>query len=240
MRRYTPAILIAASVAFSASIYSSLPERVLPRWDAFVPWLPVTSADAMPRAFAAFGFPALALSIWLMLSVLASPAGEKLGRRFLPVWLVSDRTGAAAVERFGPTFDVIITVVVAFVLVFHAVILGTVLGWPAWTLQAFSALVGLGIMIVGNIMPRTRPNWIAGLRTRRTLADPDLWRRTHRWFGALMVVTGIGVIVASVMAAHWALLLGLGGVLLSAVVAAVIAQSGAGDTAPGQSESSGS
>jgi hypothetical protein len=223
MRKLTPAILIAASVVFSASVLSRLPARVLPRFDALLPWLPVSEADAMPRAVAAFMMPALAALIWLLMSVLASPAGERLGRRVFPSWLVSERTGAAAVERFGPTFDVIITSVIAFVLLLHTVLLGTVLGWPAWTLQAFSALVGVGIMVVGNIMPRTRPNWIAGLRTRRTLSDPDVWRRTHRWFGALMMVTGVAVVIASIVAAHWAFIVGLAGVLVSAAVAAVVA-----------------
>lgn len=221
MRKWTPALLIAASYAFCAVVVGRLPERVMPRWDALFPFIVASGADAMPRAFAAFSMPTLALSVWLLIRWLASPAGERLGRKIFPVWWVSARTGAAAVERFEPTFDIIVTVVIALLLVGHAVMLGTVLGWPSWTLRGFTMLVGAGIAILGNIMPRTRPNWIAGIRTKRTLSDPDLWRRTHRWFGAMLVVTGIAMMVASLFAARWAIPVGIIGFFVSALAGVV-------------------
>jgi hypothetical protein len=189
-----------------------------------MPWVRSGGADAIPPALAAFGIPTLALAMWLLLRSVASPAGERLGRRVFPTWLVSERTGAGAVERFGPTFDIIVAVVVGGVLLFHAVTLGTVLDWPAWTPQAFTALVGLGIMVLGNVMPRTRPNWIAGLRTKRTLSDPNVWRTTHRWFGALLMLTGIAVVVTSLVAAPYAILTGLTGGLVSAITATIVAR----------------
>lgn len=226
MRKWIPAFLIVSSYAFGAFAYSRLPDTVSPRWDALIPWVPSGGADAIPRALAAFGIPTLALAMWLLLRGLASPAGERLGRRVFPTWLVSERTGSGAVERFGPTFDIIVAVVVSGVLLFHAVTLGTVLDWPGWTPQAVTALVGLGIMVLGNIMPRTRPNWIAGLRTKRTLSDPNVWRNTHRWFGALLMLTGIAVVVTSLLAAPYAILTGLMGALVSAITATAVSRKG--------------
>lgn len=234
MRKWIPAFLIVASYAFSVLVYAQLPQQVAPQWDALWPWVLGDAGDAMPRAAAAFGIPTLALAIWLLLRVVASPTGEHLGRRIFPAWLVSARTGASAVARFGPTFDLIVTVVVGFVLLFHAVMLGTVLNWPGWTLRVFTALVGLGIMVLGNVMPRTRPNWIAGLRTKRTLSDPDIWRRTHRYFGGLLIVTGIAVVTASWLAAPYAIPTAILGVLVSAVTATAIARSGGAPGAAGR------
>lgn len=226
MRKWIPAFLIVSSYAFGAFAYSRLPDMVSPRWDALMPWVRSGGADAIPRALAAFGIPTLALAMWLLLRGAASQAAERLGRRVFPTWLVSERTGAGAVERFGPTFDIIVAVVVSGVLLFHAVTLGTVLDWPDWTRQAFTALAGLGIMVLGNIMPRTRPNWIAGLRTKRTLSDPDVWRNTHRWFGGLLMLTGIAVIVTSLLSAPYAILTGLIGGLVSAIAATAVARKG--------------
>jgi hypothetical protein len=223
MRKTIPALLIVAGYVFSTVAYVRLPAAVSLRWDALIPWVAFGNAEAIPRAFAAFGLPTLAFLIWLLLLGVASSAGERLGRRVFPGWLVSPRTGAAAVERFEPTFDTIVSVILACLLSFHAVTLGMVLGWPTWTLHAFGALVGVSLMVVGNVMPRTRPNWVAGLRTRRTLSDPELWRRTHRLFGGLLMATGVIVVAASILSAPYALLIGVVGMLVSALVASVIA-----------------
>jgi uncharacterized membrane protein len=209
VRKWIPAVLIAASYLFSAWAYPGLPERVSPRWETLFPGIPAGDAEAMPRLAAAFLIPTLALVIWLVLR----------GKRILPGWLVSERTGAGAVERFGPTFNLIVILVVGFVVLLHVVTLGTAIGWPGWTSQAFTGAIGVGLIVLGNVMPRTRPNWVAGLRTRETLSDPDLWRRTHRYFGALLMVTGFVVIVVSLIATPYALLSAGAGFLLSGLLA---------------------
>jgi uncharacterized membrane protein len=163
------------------------------------------------------------MAVWLLLTGVASSTGESLGRRVFPAWLVSPKTGAEAVKRFAPTFELIVATVVALVLLLHAVLLGTALGWPEWTANGFAALVGVGMMVVGNIMPRTRPNWVAGLRTKRSLGDPDVWRRTHRWFGGLLLTSGLLVVAASVVAAPIALLTAVVAALASAAVATIVA-----------------
>jgi len=168
--------------------------------------------------------PAVALAIWLLLTTIASSAGDRLGRRVFPAWLVSDRTGAAAVERFGPTFDTIVVAVVASMFLVHIGAVATLLEWPGWTVRACLAGVGLVVIVVGNIMPRTRPNWIAGLRTKHAMRDPDVWRTTHRRFGALLVLTGVAVVAVAVFATPYALLTGVVGALVSAIVATISAQ----------------
>jgi hypothetical protein len=161
--------------------------------------------------------------VWLLLRGLATATGERLGGRSFPEWFLSERTGTRAVERFDPTFDLVLSFVVAGILLGHAVMLGTVLGWPTWTAHVFTALVGLGMVVAGSSMPRTRPNWIVGIRTKRTMADPDLWRHTHRWFGACLMATGVCVIAISMVSAPVAFLAAGIGSIVSAVVATVAA-----------------
>lgn len=210
MRKWTTPALLAAGYAFSVWALGRLPEQVVLRWDLLLPGLPESALETMSRAGAAFLLPTVAASVWLLLGILG--------------------TRAAGVERFRETFDIIVVTIMALLLLLHAVTLGTVLGWPTWTMRAFTALVGVGIIVLGNVMPRTRPNWVAGVRTSRTMADPDLWRRTHRWFGAPLVATGVAVIAASLFDAHLAVIVGVAGGLLSAVTAGIVASRGAPGT----------
>ena len=78
-------------------------------------------------------------------------------------------------------------------------------------------------VIIGNALPKTRPNGVAGIRLPWTLRDADNWRVTHRWTGRVMFVCGViafaviaigvpvwGLIVAVFGAAFVPVLVGLG------------------------------
>lgn len=54
-------------------------------------------------------------------------------------------------------------------------------------------LVGLGIA-----MPRIEPNYTFGVRILWTLADPENWRRTHRFAGPVFVVMGAAMVVLAI------------------------------------------
>lgn len=230
MRKWLPAFLIAVGFSLGLWAYPRLPELVVPRWNLWVPWPLPNNSEALPRALAAFGLPIGALGTWALLSAVMSGAGERFGRRVVPTWLLSDRTGAAAIERFAPTLTTIITVVIAFLLLIHVAAVATMLEWPSWTVRASFAAIGLGIGIIGNVMPRTRPNWIAGLRTKHAMRDPDLWRTIHRRFGMGLMLTGIVVVAAAVFVTPYALPIALAGGLASAIAAHASAKNdGAGE-----------
>lgn len=226
MRKLIPLLLILCGVAAGAIAYPRLPHPVSLHWGDF-------NSEPLPRAFVAFAFPLLAIAVWLLLRALASPAGERAGRRFFPTWFLSERTGTAGVGRFGPTYDSIVLGTVGLLLLFHGAILAAALGAPSWAARVVTIALGVGLIAVGNIMPRTRPNWVAGLRTKRTLADPDVWRRTHRWFGALLVLSGVAVVVASFVAAPIAVVVAVAGALVSAIVATIAGARGSGSSPSG-------
>src|SRR5205085_3618863 len=58
-------------------------------------------------------------------------------------------------------------------------------------------LVGAMFVVIGNVMPRARPNWLFGIRTPWTLTNDRVWERTHRIGGLLFVIAGILLIVAA-------------------------------------------
>ena len=57
---------------------------------------------------------------------------------------------------------------------------------PSFTFAA----TGVMLIVVGNILGKLRANYVIGIRTRWTLADPTVWDKTHRFTGRLMFAGG--------------------------------------------------
>ena len=57
--------------------------------------------------------------------------------------------------------------------------------------------MGLLFVGLGVAMPRIEPNYTFGVRLPWTLADPDNWRRTHRFAGPVFVVMGVATLALS-------------------------------------------
>src|SRR5204863_1034327 len=120
--------------------------------------------------------------------------------------------------------DQAVPAIVFWILVFlmgvHAVVLGVLLGLPViqpWASRVVVMLVGLTLVAVGNLLPRTRPNLAFGIRTARMLTDRRLWMLTHRAAGYACVAVGIVTVCAGAFlsgrnVAEWS-----GGACLAAV-----------------------
>ena len=215
MRKWTSALPVVASFALSAAVFSRMPMAARPDFSAVVP-LDLPPSGPVGRVEAALLFPMVALVVWLLLTRLAK---VRAGRAPLPEWLLNENTDARSVRRFEPTYETITFGITALVLILHAGFLAGMLGLPPWSFQILTGFVGLGMMAIGNVMPRTRPNWIAGVRTRRTLSDPVVWAKTHRLAGILMMVAGSIVIATSIVAPAYALVAAIVLPLISLAVA---------------------
>lgn len=54
---------------------------------------------------------------------------------------------------------------------------------------------GVLLMIFGNLMTKLRPNWFCGIRTRWTLESREVWTKTHRLGGRLMMAGGACILI---------------------------------------------
>jgi uncharacterized membrane protein len=100
------------------------------------------------------------------------------------------------------TYDAVMLRFIVFVMGVHATVLLALLGLlsgPKWAAQIVPLMLGLTMISIGNLLPRTRPNLAIGIRTHRTLADRALWIRMHRSAGYMVVACGV-VIVLSALA----------------------------------------
>src|SRR5688572_14264713 len=98
-------------------------------------------------------------------------------------------------DTFEPTYAAILFAVGVFIVAIHLMIVAALTnvlpGQRTWFLRALIVLFGIVVVRIGNLLPRTRPNLVFGIRTSRTLANRRLWTQTHRMAG--YVAVGLGV-----------------------------------------------
>lgn len=191
MRKWFAPTVIAAALLFSAFVYSRLPERMPVHWD-----LHGQVNRYGSRAEGAFGLPGLMLAMWLLLRVLPRIDPRR-----------------ANYAKFADTYDLVINSFMALIAVMHVALLGTALGWPLSMARLAPALIGLQFIILGNALPRARPNWWFGIRTPWTLSNDRVWMRTHRVGGYLLAAAGVVLLIAAALPRGWTFALGLAAVL---------------------------
>jgi immunity protein, SdpI family len=97
-------------------------------------------------------------------------------------------------------YDAVMLRFILLVMGVHAMVLAGLRGmlWGhEWTAQVVPVMLGLTMIGIGNLLPRTRPNLAIGIRTRRTLSDRALWIRMHRFAGSLLVALGCVIVLAA-------------------------------------------
>ena len=115
------------------------------------------------------------------------------------------RSGNGAFES---TYHAIVLQVLLFVLALHVLVMIELTGAMAAVGLRLSAgrtvvvLLGVVLVAIGNLLPRTRPNVAVGVRTTRTLTNTQLWQQVHRTGGYATVGLGIVIAVAGLMLTH--------------------------------------
>ena len=62
---------------------------------------------------------------------------------------------------------------------------------------AVNVAMGLLLLFIGNQMPRLKHNYFVGIKTPWTLANEDIWWKTHRFAGRAWVLGGGIIILAA-------------------------------------------
>ena len=147
--------------------------------------LPGPFLDQKPsaRILVAFTLPTTALVIYAL---------------FRSLWMHDRvRSGNGAFES---TYHAIVLRVLLFVFALHALVMieltgaKDALGLGLSGGRAVVVLLGVVLIAIGNLLPRTRPNVAVGVRTTRTLTNTQVWQQVHRAGGYATV--GLGVVIA--------------------------------------------
>ena len=181
MRKWIPLLIVVAGFIASAVVYSDLPERMPTHWNL------AGEVDGWsPREWGAWMIPVVTALMWAMLRWL--PSIDPRGKNYV---------------KFGGAFEGIMISVMLFMLVLHVIALRAALGDPVAMERVVPVAVGLLLVVIGNLLPRARPNWFVGIRTPWTLSSDRVWEKTHRLGGRLFVVGGILIALSTVFGTTW-------------------------------------
>lgn len=191
MRKWLAPTLIVLTIVATAIVYPRLPERVPVHWGLH------GQIDRYgSRLQGVTVMPVLMIACWLLL-------------RFLP--RIDPRR--MNYEKFADTYDLFVNSLMALFLVMQGVMLATALGVPVSMNRVAPALIGVLLIILGNALPRARPNWWFGIRTPWTLSSDRVWMKTHRLGGYLMVLAGLFMLLAAAIQSPWTLVVAFATIL---------------------------
>lgn len=74
-------------------------------------------------------------------------------------------------------------------------------GSPVGTIT--SVVVGVGLILLGNYMPKVRRNYTFGCKTPWALDNDVNWRLTHRFCGIAFVLSGIATVVSGALSLQY-------------------------------------
>ena len=219
VRKWAPVILIAVAVGVTITVVRDLPASVTIDLRGVLPVSVEPRPDTAPKWIAIFGIPLVAALVWLLFRIGGTAAGLRVARRLFPD-APNALSDPASVERFRATYDTMSLWVVVLILGVHAGMIASALGHVSLAPRIISVVMGLSLISAGNVMPRIRPNLVAGVRTRMTLNDPARWRATHRRLGTAFVLAGAVTVVAGLVVPAYGLATAVVGLLISCLVAA--------------------
>lgn len=175
--RWFAPLCILGMLAFGFIVYGRLPDRVPSHWNL------QGEVDGTMRPLAAVLLPpALAALVALM-----------------PLILPHMDPRRAAYAAFPGTLRLIANTTVLFLAGLHVAMLGNALGWDVSVSRLAPIGVGLLLAVIGNELGQVQPNWFVGIRTPWTLSDPEVWRRTHRVGGRVLLASGLVIAVAAAL-----------------------------------------
>jgi hypothetical protein len=219
-RKWLPLTLVAAAMAITSIAVRDLAPTVTLDLRGLLPFALEPTGDTAPRWVAVVMMPVIAALIWVLLEIGRSRFGLSLARR-----LFSDTPQSmadpATIDRFSSTYDTISLSVVVLILGVHAGMIAAMLGHETLAPRIINVVMGISLVVAGNVMPRVRPNLVAGVRTRRTLTDPDLWRETHRLLGIAFVLAGAITVLVGLVAPEFGLTTAVFTLLIACIVAAI-------------------
>jgi uncharacterized membrane protein len=182
--------------ALGAYFYPSLPDKVPIHWG-----LNGEVNGYGSKLFGAFGLPAISLATYLLYLVI--PYIDPKRKNY---------------EDFKSTYQFLKYLIIIFFLGIEVMTLsiasGVIVNKPIF----IQIMVSLLFILIGNVMGRFKHNYFVGIKTAWTLANEEVWRKTHRMAGPLWVIGGIVNIILAFTGTNFN---GLGFIVIVAIITIV-------------------
>jgi uncharacterized membrane protein len=86
------------------------------------------------------------------------------------------------------------------------VFVSILLGLEVDIFKISALLFALLFLIIGNYMPKCKPNFTMGIKTNLTLSNSENWKATHRFAGKVWVICGLASLVTAFIPGLWSIL----------------------------------
>lgn len=136
------------------------------------------------KAFAVFGLPAFMLAMHIICTIATS---------FDPKHKNIDGKPLNLVLWICPVTSVIVAIVTY----------PTALGYKMNVTFIMLVFMSLLFIIIGNYLPKCRPNYTIGIKIPWTLDDEENWNKTHRFAGKLWVICGVITLITAFFNIPW-------------------------------------
>lgn len=111
-------------------------------------------------------------------------------------WLPKIAPKGENVKRSGKLYPLLMVIVSLIMAVLFVFVTLASLGHTVSTIQIVLGMIGFLMMIIGNYSPKVKQNSVLGIRLPWTLANENVWTKTHRLGGWVFFAIGLLVIVA--------------------------------------------
>lgn len=154
---------------FCASFYPSLPEQVPTHWN-----IRGEVDDYSHKAIAALVMPLLPLGIYILMTI--TPKIDPKKQNY---------------HKFSSAYEKIMMAIVVIMMGITFITLVNALGYNVNVSLFVRVTIPLFFIFMGNYLGKVRFNYFMGIRVPWTLANEEVWNKTHRLGGKLMVVGGL-------------------------------------------------
>ena len=104
-------------------------------------------------------------------------------------------------DRLEGSAEVLRTTWIGFLMI--SIMIQAAVAAPAFEFKTPLALpvlgVGLFFILIGNVLPKSRPGFFVGIRTPWAILDTDNWIATHRLGGKLMMLGGAAITLSALL-----------------------------------------
>ena len=177
-REWLQILILAAPFCVAAALWNKLPDPMPNHWG-----INGQVDGYASKPVAALLLPCINLAFTALMLVL--PRIDPKFARYDEETKASLRRTFAAMRLAVTLYLSSLALVVVVTPLYPAIRIPTVIGSGA----------GLLLMVLGNLMTKLRPNWFFGIRTRWTLESRDIWIKTHRLGGRLMMAGGVCILI---------------------------------------------
>ena len=90
-----------------------------------------------------------------------------------------------------------------------------------WTFTVLTVACGIGEIVLGNILPKTRRNSAIGVRTTWSMKNDAVWAKSNRFGGTVLCIAGVATTAVGFAVGGLPSVFAMLGILLAVVAAAV-------------------